>query len=88
MAIDYGKFYRLLIVATFVLALSGCKPISQPWAGTPYQSPQVRDTRHSPSTFSPTPAILPSRVAQTVDTASQDAAIERFLNQNNSIDVD
>jgi len=69
----------LLLVAMFC----GCRPVSSPWAGTPYESPRTVENAGR-STFAPTPTILPVRVAPVLDTASQDAAIERFLGQQGS----
>ena len=64
----------LLLVATSC----GCRPVSAPWAGTPYESPRAVEGAGR-STFSPTPTILPMQVSPTLDTESQDAAIERWL---------
>ncbi len=58
----------------------GCQPVSSPWQGTPYEIPQAVQGAGQ-STFAPTPTILPVRVAPTIDAASQDAALERFLLQ-------
>ncbi|MDB2685735.1 hypothetical protein N9Y42_00805 [Mariniblastus sp.] len=66
----------LVLVATFC----GCRPVSSPWAGTPYESPRAVESAGR-STYAPTPTILPVQVAPTLDTASQDAAIERLLFQ-------
>ena len=72
----------LLIAAMFC----GCRPVSSPWAGTPYESPRAVEGAGQ-STFAPTPTILPMQVSPTLDTARQDAAIEKFLFQQES-DVD
>jgi hypothetical protein len=75
----------LVCLAVAIGCLSGCQSLSKPWAGVPYESPHGREVTHAPSTYSPTPTIQPSRVAQTIDTASQDAAIERFLYQQKNV---
>lgn len=76
---------RLICLGVVLGCFGGCQPLSKPWAGVPYQSPHGRNVTHAPSTYSPTPTIQPSRVAQTIDTASQDAAIERFLYQQKDV---
>ena len=67
-------FLLLLLVAT----CCGCRPVSSPWAGTPYEPPGPIEGAGQ-STFAPTPTILPMQVSPALDTASQDAAIERYL---------
>ena len=69
----------LILVATSC----GCRPVSSPWAGTPYESPRAVEGAGQ-STFAPTPTIMPIQVAPTLDTASEDAAIERYLLQQDS----
>ena len=69
----------LMLVAMFC----GCRPVSSPWAGTPYESPRAVEGAGR-STFAPTPTILPMRVSPTLDTASQDAAIEKYLFKQDS----
>ena len=70
--------FTILTLATGLCC--GCQPLSSPWAGTPYEPPQtVQDPGHT--TFAPTPETPTLRFATTGDTASQDAAIERYLLQ-------
>ena len=69
------------IILTLVMALCcGCQPLSSPWAGTPYEPPQAVQSPGQ-ATFAPTPDTPMLRFAPAVDTASQDAAIERYLLQ-------
>ena len=71
---------ELTILLLSVAMFCGCRPVSSPWAGTPYESPRAAESAGQ-STFAPTPTILPARVSPALDTASQDAAIERHLFQ-------
>lgn len=71
-----------IILLLSVAMFCGCRPVSSPWAGTPYESPRTVESAGR-STFSPTPT-QPVRVAPVLDTASQDAAIERFLLKQDS----
>ena len=74
---------KFTIFLMLVAMCCGCRPVSSPWAGTPYESPRAVEGAGR-STFAPTPTILPMRVSPTLDTASQDAAIERFLFKHDS----
>ena len=74
---------KFTISIILVASCCGCRPVSSPWAGTPYETPRAVEGAGQ-STFAPTPTILPVQVAPTVDTASQDAAIERLLFQQSS----
>ena len=75
---------REFTILLMLLAICcGCRPVSSPWAGTPYESPRPVEEAGR-STFAPTPTLLPVQVAPTVDTAVQDAAIERYLFQQDS----
>ena len=65
------------ILLMLVVMCCGCRPVSSPWAGTPYQSPRPVEGAGT-ATYTPMP-ILPMQVAPALDTASQDAAIERLL---------
>ena len=71
---------EVTILLLLVTMFCGCRPVSSPWAGTPYEAPQAVDGAGR-STYAPTPTILPAQVVPALDTASQDAAIERFLFQ-------
>ena len=75
-----SEFTILLMLAVMCC---GCRPVSSPWAGTPYQSPRAVEGAGT-STFAPMPTILPMQVAPPLDTASQDAAIERLLFKQDS----
>ena len=72
------RIQQFIFLMTVMALFSGCRPVSSPWAGTPYETPQPVESAGR-STFAPTPTILPVQVAPTVDAASQDAALERFL---------
>ena len=74
---------ELIILLLLVTMCCGCRPVSSPWAGTPYRPPRAAEGAGR-STFAPTPTILPMQVSPTLDTASQDAAIERYLFQQDS----
>ena len=74
---------RTIHVTILMLVLglcSGCRPLSSPWAGTPYEPPQAVQNPGQ-TTYAPTPETPTLRFAPTGDTASQDAAIERYLLQ-------
>jgi len=67
------------IILMLVMAICcGCQPLSSPWAGTPYKPPQAGQNLGQ-TTFAPTPETPVLQYAPTGDTASQDAAIERYL---------
>jgi len=70
--------FTILIVAAAMFC--GCRPVSSPWAGTPYESPQAVQGSGQ-STFAPTPTTPTIQLSPKGDAASQDAAIERFLFQ-------
>ena len=75
-----SEFTILLLLVTL---LCGCRPVSSPWSGTLYEPPRAVQGAGR-STFAPTPTILPVQVSPTLDTASQDAELERFLFEQTS----
>ncbi len=74
------RILRCTILMMVMATCCGCHPISSPWAGTPYEPPQAIQAPGQ-ATFAPTPETPTLRFAATGDTASQDAAIERYLMQ-------
>jgi len=71
--------FTILMLATSICC--GCQPLSSPWAGTPYEPPQAVQNQPGQATFAPTPETPTLRFDSTGDTASQDAAVERYLRQ-------
>jgi len=69
---------QFTILMLVVALCGGCQSLSSPWAGTPYEPPQAVQSRGQ-TTFAPTPETPTLRFAPAIDTASQDAAIERYL---------
>lgn len=76
--LSYCALAASIITILLALALSGCSRVSQPWAGIPYESPSVIQSRGQ-TFYSPAPEILPAQVASPPNTNASDAMLEKTL---------
>jgi hypothetical protein len=75
-----------LLFAAICALITGCHPVSSPWAGNPYQPPQL-SANPAESTYAPTPQLLPSRVSSGHDSSLEDASLERMLFEGRAPEV-